>query len=191
MDDKTSLETRISDIYSHWNTGKDGHKLMEALLLEAVAMTHCDGGTIYEIEDNQLHFRIMKTISKDFFINLWKDPSQQEKFPPLPMSNNNACAYCAMTKRIVNIDDVYNSAYDFTGAKDHDQKNQYKTVSMLMYPLENDLGEVVAVVQLINALDLQGEITPFSTSFHELLQSIFQEARTSFGVFGKKNMTDD
>lgn len=178
MDEKTSLETRISDIYHKWSATKDADEFMEQLLNEAMAETHCDGGTVYEIADNQLHFKIMRTISKGFYINLGKNQSQQEKFTPLPMSPNHACAYCALEKRLVNIPNVYDSLYDFTDAKDYDQKNHYKTVSMLMYPLENRLGDVVAVVQLINALDSHREIVPFDSGYHEVLHLILDKAGT-------------
>ncbi len=173
------LEKNIADIYSEFATTGDRYDFWEKLLLEAVAYVRCDGATIYTVEENMLYFKIVKTISKDFFVNVGKDPSQQENFSPLPMNLQNACAYCAMQKRVVCIDDVYDSNYDFAGAKNYDQKNQYKTVSMLMYPIVNQQDVVVAVVQLINALDEQGKITTFGMHYQEGMETIFGNAGDS------------
>lgn len=82
-------------------------------------------------------------------------------------------AYCALAKRIVNIPDIYNCHHDvldFSGAKNYDKYNGYKTTSVLNFPIENDFGEVIAVIQLINCLE-NGEVVPFPLHFHDVLES--------------------
>ncbi len=67
----------------------------------------------------------------------------------------------AAKKKVINI------PYDFYDdprsdvAKEQDQKNNYRTYSMLAFPLLNELGDLIAVVQAINKLkpSYQSELT--------------------------------
>ena len=52
------------------------------------------------------------------------------------------------------IDDCYNiSNYDFSGTREFDARNHYRTQSMIVIPLKDFDGEVIGVLQLINKID--------------------------------------
>ncbi len=69
----------------------------------------------------------------------------------------------ATTNRSVIIDDVYNETrFDLSGTKSFSEESGLRTVSMLTVPLSPREGEVIGVIQLLNALDpVTGAIVPF------------------------------
>lgn len=91
----------------------------------------------------------MKTRSKD--IDLGGD-GRLPDMPFIPLRKDHICAYCAMTKKVMNIPDVYGCAdFDFSGPRNYDRQNDYRTRSMAAIPLINPEGEMIGVLQLINA----------------------------------------
>jgi uncharacterized protein YktB (UPF0637 family) len=52
----------------------------------------------------------------------------------------------------------------------------YRSKSMLTVPMRHDKGEVIGVIQLINAMNAQGEVIPFSDEATELMMSIASQA---------------
>jgi HD-GYP domain-containing protein (c-di-GMP phosphodiesterase class II) len=91
---------------------------------------------------------------------------------------SNVSAYVAIKDISVNIPDVYNSdLFDFTGPKEFDNRTKYRTKSMLVIPMKNHENDVIGVLQLINAKDIQtGDVISFSESFEELTHSLASQA---------------
>ncbi len=54
--------------------------------------------------------------------------------------------------------------FDFTGARQYDQRNHYHTGSMLVVPMIVAGGKVTGVLQLIKALNDKGYYIPFKES---------------------------
>ena len=69
-----------------------------------------------------------------------------------------------MSGKTVNIADAYAAeGFDFSGTKTFDQKTGYRSTSFLTVPMLDHEGEIIGVLQLINALDRQsGAIVPFT-----------------------------
>ena len=85
-------------------------------------------------------------------------------FPPLEIKESNVSAYVAIKNISVNIPDVYNyKPFDFTGPKKFDANMGYRTKSMLVVPLTNHEDEVIGVLQLLNARDVNDKkkVIPF------------------------------
>ena len=93
--------------------------------------------------------------------------------PPVPLENRYVCGCCARHSRKIKIADVYAAAeYDFSGARQYDAMTGYRTKSMLVIPMNNEKGELLGVLQLINALDSGGEPVPFDSARETLLTGI-------------------
>ena len=93
--------------------------------------------------------------------------------PPVELREENVCAFSAIHRELVNIPDVYHSdRFDFSGPKRYDAMTGYRTGSMLVVPLENTDRELIGVLQLINKLDRQGEVIPFTDDDEFSLQSL-------------------
>ncbi len=146
---------------------KDDDKLLGTILQEAMEMTSCDGGTLYVYDGNELRFHIMITKSMNYYKGGRKDPVT---LPPVPMRRTHVAACSAMENKLINIADVYepNDEYDFTGPKNYDAMTGYRTQSMLVIPMEDDRGDVIGVLQLINAKDENGETIPFAKEGMEI-----------------------
>ncbi|CEG36038.1 Cyclic nucleotide phosphodiesterase [Plasmopara halstedii] len=84
--------------------------------------------------------------------------------------NQGIAGAVAMNNETVNLANAYD---DPRFNKEFDQRHGYRTRSVLAMPLRNAMGDVIAVVQLINKLDISGE---FSKDDEELLGTFLQIA---------------
>lgn len=156
---------------------KDHDRLLENILLVAMDLTSCDAGSLYIIQKEGLAFRVMITKSQQIFRGGKGDVIQ---LPPVELKRENVCACAFLDRRIINIADVYsNDQFDFSGPRRYDAITGYRTRSMLVVPMENDMGEAIGVVQLINAQDEEGAIIPFRQEYNRLLQAVGCQAAIS------------
>ncbi|MBQ2880142.1 MAG: GAF domain-containing protein [Anaerotignum sp.] len=154
---------------------KDDDKLLGLILHEAMEMTACDGGTLYIYDGESLRFHIMITKSMNTYKGGKNDPVD---LPPVPMRRSHVCACSAMEKKLINIPDVYEHTeeYDFSGPKNYDSMTGYRTKSMLVVPMEDEYGDVIGVLQLINAKDEKGETIPFEAGYEKVISSLASQA---------------
>ena len=141
---------------------KDIDLLLEKVLSEARSFTNCDAGSIYVKEGESLKFSYAQNITL------------QRKLPPgrklpystftVPINSSSIAGYVASNGSILNIADVYSlgTSYPFSFNPSYDQKAGYRTCSMLTIPLKNFRGDIIGVLQLINALDASGKVVPFN-----------------------------
>lgn len=147
--------------------------LLEKIVDHSQLVTNADGCTLYLREaDGRLGFCINKNHSLN--INLVGATENLTLFPPIPMDPTFVSAYAAIHNKTINIPDVYSCKdFDFTGPKRFDEKNGYTTRSMLVSPLSTREGEVVGVIQIINAQDRHtGKPIPFDEHYEFLINSL-------------------
>ena len=73
----------------------------------------------------------------------------------------------------MNIKDAYEEeGYDFEGTINFDKKNGYRSKSFLTVPLKNHEGEIIGVMQLINARNDKGEVISFNQEMQEQVESL-------------------
>ncbi|TAN42645.1 MAG: response regulator [Nitrospirae bacterium] len=169
-------------------------KLLDMIVRESRDVTNADGGTLYVLEDDLLHFKISQNRSLNIFLGgIDGGPAM---FPPLALNENYVSAYAAMKKEIVNIPDVYKSdQFDFTGPKRFDESAGYNTKSMLVLPMIDRQGVVIGVLQLINSIDPDTtEIVEFNESLIAIAQALACQAAVcienakSYETIQKKNI---
>lgn len=149
-------------------------ELLAKIIDCAMELTDSDGGTLYLYEEQQLKFCIMK--NKSMGINRER-VDEKKHYPPVPMDEKNVCAYAAIHRKLMNIKDAYHCEdFDFSGPREYDKLNGYRTQSILVFPLVNHEGNLVGVVQLINAKNEQGQVIPFSKEYEKVLQSLGSQA---------------
>ncbi len=152
-------------------------RLLENILLSAMALTECDGGTIYSvIEQEYLGFATL--INKPLELHLGGTSGKDIPYKPIPIfinkkSNEKALvAISAATRKPICIEDVYSCAeYDLSAARQMDEKTGYHTQSVLTIPLENHEEELNGVLQLINPR-INGQVIPFTNEQVNLISSI-------------------
>jgi len=168
----------IIDVGSALTAEKNKVKLLGMIIDTAMEISNCDAGTLYLYKDNLLYFMIMKTLSQNVSKGENGEPID---LPPVAMSESNVCSYTAIHKELVNIKDVYHSdRFDFSGPRKYDAITGYHTESMLVIPMENTQGELIGVIQLINAQDENGAIVPFDEDAEFVLRSLGSQAAVAF-----------
>lgn len=149
-------------------------RLLATIVSEAMSITNCDGGTLYLLEDGVLKFKIMRTLSLGIDKG-WN--GEKVELPPVPLVEQNICAYSVIHREMENIPDVYcSNKFDFSGPRDYDKLTGYRTSSMLVIPLENNKGEVVGVLQLINAINEYGKVEPFAQEYEHIFMAVASQA---------------
>lgn len=153
---------------------RDLNRLLEEILACLMDLAHCDAGTLYLLDGDALRFKIMRNDTMQTYSGGdGKDPD----LPPVPLRRENVCALSLIEGRTVRIKDVYTSTEcDFSGAARYDAMTGYHTQSMLVVPLRNRQGQNLGVIQLLNALDENGEICAFTEDNALMLESVGSQA---------------
>jgi len=143
-------EPRKIDFIKLISKEKDLDTILKTILIEAMKITRSDGGTIYLKEDDSLRFKTVINQKLNIF-------TSEISWPNIPLfidgkeNKTNVSALCAITKEIINIEDVYECKdFNFEGTKVFDKNNHYRSKSMLVLPLTDYDDEVIGVLQLIN-----------------------------------------
>ena len=93
-------------------------------------------------------------------------------------NNKQMVSSAALSGETLNIADAYDSSeFDFSGTKKFDQGTGYRTTSVLTVPMKNRQHEVIGVLQLLNALDIEtGDVTGFSEEVQPLIEALASQA---------------
>ncbi len=144
--------------------------LLEKILSDARELANADAGSIYIREDNKLKF----SYSQNETLRAKLGPNKKLIYTTfsMPISNKSIAGFVAKNGSTVNIPDAYkiSSALPFSFDGSFDKLSGYHTQSMLAVPLKNTRGQIIGVLQLINAQDDNGNIIPFSEDDEPLIQ---------------------
>jgi HD-GYP domain-containing protein (c-di-GMP phosphodiesterase class II) len=186
LDDLFRRLEQLNDIGASLSNERDLDRLLEKILLAAKAITRADGGTLYLVSEDQqrLHFQIVRTDSLNIAFGGSSAQPTSGKFPDLALYNaagqpNNTmvAVYAAITGKTVNIADAYTAeGFDFSGTRKFDERTGYRSQSFLTVPMQNHEGEIIGVLQLINALDANKQVQAFSTADQRLAESLASQA---------------
>lgn len=178
----TSLEY-LNEVGIALSQEKDITRLLEIILVAAKRITNADGGTLYRLVDDKLNFEIVMTDSLG--IKLGGTSGGAIPFYPIPLHDQDGrpnysmiAAYAALTHNTVNIADAYTEeGFDFSGTRNFDKKTGYRSQSFLTMPMKNHEGEVIGVLQLLNARDpVTGGVITFTAEDQRLAESLASQA---------------
>jgi HD-GYP domain-containing protein (c-di-GMP phosphodiesterase class II) len=160
----------IIKLDSELNQIQDLDLLLERILLEARKVVRADAGSIYvmekvEEEGEPLEKLVIKYSQNDTMAK--ELPSGQKlifSVFSVAINEKTVSGYCAYTRKLVNVPDVYNispnAPYSYSTA--YDKISGYKTTSTLAIPLQTAEGRLLGVIQIINSMDKEGNVVPFS-----------------------------
>jgi HD-GYP domain-containing protein (c-di-GMP phosphodiesterase class II) len=164
--EKIDLITQIS---LEINEAKDLDILLERILTHVRRFFNADAGSIYLKQGDELKFSYTQndTLQK----RLGPDRKLIYNTFFVPINNQSIAGYVAKNRQIVNIPDAYKMSglEPYTFDSNFDNISDYRTCSILTVPMTNQRGDVLGVMQIINALDDQGDIIPFSSSDESLI----------------------
>jgi putative two-component system response regulator len=154
----------------------DLQKLLDLILLEARRLTQADAGTLYLVKGNLLIFRVSQCQSLSERLGEERMRQLYQSFE-MPVSPESIAGYSALTRKVLNIPDVKQIApeasYHYNPS--WDQKAGYDSHSMMAVPMLNREGEVVGILQLINAMS-DGRVIPFRIEHQKLASSLASQA---------------
>jgi len=173
---------RLNEIGIALSAESDTPKLLELIMMGAKVLTQADGGSLYFFNDGELSFEIISNDSLD--IQMGGTSGKEITFPAIPLivdgeeNHGNVVTHCVLSGKTVNIADAYNEdGFDFTGTRNFDSKTGYRTQSMLTFPLKDHEQEIIGVLQLINARNIDsGDVIEFSAVDQQLAESLASQA---------------
>jgi HD-GYP domain-containing protein (c-di-GMP phosphodiesterase class II) len=142
---------------------KDINILFEKILLNTRRFVNADAGTIYEKTGNKLSFQHSQNDTKQRELKAGEKIIYE--YFTIDIDPTSMSGYAALNKQLLNIPDVYSIPEDapYRFNPNYDQITLYKTKSALTFPLITNIGEVIGVIQVINALDPDGNIIAFDS----------------------------
>ncbi|MEK6590865.1 MAG: HD domain-containing phosphohydrolase [Nitrospinota bacterium] len=155
---------------------KDVDLLLERILTEARTLVNADAGSIYIKENNKLMF------------SYTQNETMQQKLPPghkliystfsIPINDKSIAGYTAHTGKTLNIENVYTlpEGVPYSFDKHYDEASGYRTQSMLTFPLKTHRGDIIGVLQLINAQDKNKNVIPFNKEDEPLIMHFANNA---------------
>lgn len=159
----------IIRIDTELNKIQDLDLLLERILLEARKMLRADAGSIYVKEGQQLVIKYAQNDTKS------KELPEGKKLIysvfSVPINEKTISGYCAMTKKLVNVPDVYHipEGAPFSYNNSFDKISKYVSHSNLTVPLVTADGRLLGVLQVLNALDENGTVVPFGSEAEMLI----------------------
>ncbi len=151
----------------------DSQHALERLLSEARRLTRAEAGSVYLRKGDELHFVAVQNDALARRLGA-DEVMRRLRGQPLGLREPSIAGYVALTRGKVNISDVYEipleRPYEFDRLSD--AKNGYRTRSMLAMPVRDARGTVVGVLQLINAIDEQGQVVPFDQASEEIVTAL-------------------
>ena len=177
----TSLEY-LNRIGVALSSEKDINRLLETILHAAKTITNADGGTLYRVFDDQLKFEIV--LNDSLNIAMGGTTGNDVPFYPIPLhqpggveNNSMVAAYAVLRDESVNIADAYTAeGFDFSGTRNFDKKTGYRSTSFLTIPMKNHDGEIIGVLQLLNAQNNDGQVMAFTAEDQRLAESLASQA---------------
>ena len=158
--------------------------LLEMIVEESRRFTSADGGTLYVVSEDgaYLDWKILQ--NETMGTRMGGTSGIPIHLPPVPLrvdgalNTNNVCAACANTGNPINIPDAYEvEGYDFSGTRNYDENNNYRSKSFLVVPLRNHEDDIIGVLQLINARDpVSLEVITFSGDSQDLVIALASQA---------------
>ncbi|HXE58012.1 MAG TPA: HD domain-containing phosphohydrolase [Gemmatimonadales bacterium] len=185
---RTSELEELTEIGRQLTTERDYHRLLELILEQACRLSQADAGSIYIVETAEDGARRLR------FILARNESRPDISFAEftIPLDHTSLAGYAAKLGAPLVLDDVYappaGAAYRFN--RSFDERHGYRTKSMLAIPMENHLGEVIGVLQLINRKrsaadrlltpqDAERSVVPFTHHTVKLMKALAGQAAVS------------
>lgn len=154
--------------------------LLNSIVTEAKNLTNADGGTLYLLKDDTLHYTVVH--NDTLGLHLSDDLIDWE---PIPLqlkggekNFNTAATSCLLSDTYLSIPNVYDcKRFNFEEVRKFDEQHNYKAQSMLLVPLKNHKNKAIGLLQLINKQSLiDDDIIPFNEDDEHITRSLASQA---------------
>ncbi|MCJ2544394.1 HD domain-containing phosphohydrolase [Thermostichus vulcanus] len=177
-DEALQMSHRLIQVGIALSSETDLGRLLELIVAQAKELTHCDGGSIFIREGEELRFFVV---------------SRNEDLRDLrmPLSPSSIAGYVVLTGESLNLADVYDLSPDLPYAfnRQVDQQTGYRTRSLLTVPMRDPSGQVMGALQLLNRLQPQrptrldpSQVAEWSQPFSALEASVAESLASQAAV---------
>jgi len=184
IDDLSGHLKKMVEIGIALSSEKNIDILFEMIVEEARAVSNADSGTLYILDRDRkvLCFKILQ--NKSLGLRVGGSGKSDLILPDVELYHGeepnytNVSSFVTLIGKTLNIPDVYASTtFDFTGPMKYDRVTGYRSQSMLVIPMKNHEGEVIGVLQLLNAQEPEtGRVVPFGKKCVNLVESLSSQA---------------
>jgi len=187
LNEREKLDTLIH-LSIELGQSKDLDILMEHILSETRRFVNADAGSIYLRDHETLMF------------SYTQNDTLQRKLPPneklayvnftIPIDEYSIAGFVAKTGRILNIPDVTRlpATVPYHFNRSFDERVGYSTRSVLTVPLNTAGGDIIGVLQIINAKDEHEKVIPFPPEQEKMLMHF---ANTAAVALERAQLTRD
>jgi HD-GYP domain-containing protein (c-di-GMP phosphodiesterase class II) len=163
----------------------DTAELLDRILRVAKHMTDADGGTLYRPSEDRESLCFHISINDTLDIYQGGVSGRPIDIAPVPLYDNygnkniaSVAAYAANFNQSVNIEDVYKAdVFNFSGMRAFDTTFGYRSKSILTVPMTDHEGELVGVLQLVNAkVPETGAIRSFTSTDQRFIEALAAQA---------------
>lgn len=174
---------RVIDIGRALSAEKSIDSLLERILTEAKSIVHADAGTLYlRTSYDYLQFAIV--LNDKLNIHEGGESGIPVSLPEIPLeledgtpNLNSVATRAAITGETINIKNIREVPdLDASATVRFDELTGYYSESFLTVPLKNNRGESIGVLQLLNALNADGQIIAFSEEVEPLIEALASQA---------------
>jgi HD-GYP domain-containing protein (c-di-GMP phosphodiesterase class II) len=147
VDERTELIEKLLAIGTALTGTHNLEDLLSLILTKCREITVSDAGSVYLInrgsEVPSLTFKVAQNFSQ---------PTTSFREFAMPLTPNSLAGYVAVTGNTLNLPDAYVLPPDVPYQLDQsfDRSTAYRTCSVLVLPMQNQQGETIGVLQLIN-----------------------------------------
>jgi diguanylate cyclase (GGDEF)-like protein len=151
--------------------------LLERIVAEARRFTNAEAGTLFLRSGDELRFAVAQN---DALAERIGEKEMRRYFAsqPLCLTEPSLAGYVTLTGQSISLPDAYDvsATRPYVFNRSIDARLQYQTGSVLVVPLQEPSGEVIGVLQLINARDTAGVVVPFDNELEGLVQALASQA---------------
>ena len=163
----------------------DTTRLVERILLTAKEGTRADGGSVYLVEEDGQSLAFALLVNDTLGIRGGGTSGAPLDLKPPPLfepdgtpNHRSVVAHCVHSRQPVRLDDAYLAeGFDFAGARAFDAAHHYRSRSFLTVPMIDHTGQVIGVLQLVNARAGDGSPGTFAAE-----DEVFTEGLTALAA---------
>ncbi|MBE9228041.1 GAF domain-containing protein [Phormidium sp. LEGE 05292] len=183
---RVELIEQLLAIGTALSSSQDLGELLNLILTKSREITYSDAGSLYLIDQKDCIPKLVFKVAQN-------DSLSQATFKEfaMPITQNSLAGYVALTGKNLNLPDAYhlpkNVPYQID--KTFDESFGYRTRSVLVLPMQDQNGEIIGVIQLINrkikrdtVITSENAITvtqPYSNWEERIVKSLASQAAIS------------
>jgi HD-GYP domain-containing protein (c-di-GMP phosphodiesterase class II) len=186
---KDSLQ-QFFEISRALSAEKDQRRLLEMILREACKVAHADGGAILMFNEDETDLEVAILEIDQAGVHFGGTSGVEPPYPPVPVHGEPDVAgrpsldsECARELKTVRINDAASDLrFDLRRIHERFDHEDYDCRSVMSVPLADQKGDLVGLMQLVNARDTSGKTTAFDPEIVPFVEALSSDAAVALDL---------